>query len=213
MRTSSRLVYVLFACSWAWLGCDHSDDPDLSYSSINYGEGFAPLPFAVGVTNQGRAEGRIDRADARVLSMTPIPGPGLEMQSAEDFRYRLFLFGDEHAGDSARPLPPGAAVRLPADKTTDVWCALEWSLPEDAPPMLAACSVKFLLSYKGEVLVETPTQAVIVQSKPGILEKMTATRADNAEQAAKTVEILSSVQGKPSEGLRQLLNHLRSRQK
>jgi 1-acyl-sn-glycerol-3-phosphate acyltransferase len=24
-----------------------------------------------------------------------------------------------------------------------VWCALEWSLPEDAPPMLAACSVKF----------------------------------------------------------------------
>jgi hypothetical protein len=207
MRKSIAALWLLMSLG---PGCGPAGTPRLSFKAIYYGEGFAPLPFAVGVTNNGKAVGFVDRVDAKVHGVTPIPGPGLGVAPAEDFKYRVVLFGDERAGENAVPLPAGTAMALPLDRTTDVWCALEWKLPEDAPPMLAACSVSFVLSYQDEILLETPAQAVMVQSRPGILEKMSAARVESAELAAQTVELLLGVEGERSRGLQDLLEHMQA---
>jgi hypothetical protein len=190
------------------LGCQDATGPRLNYQTLTYGEGFSPLPFAVGVLNDGKVPGYIDRVDAKVHNFTPLPGRGLTVPEKEDFKHQVHLFGHERAGDDAEPLPKGTAMTLPTGKTSEVWCALEWSLPDDAPPMLAACSVTFVLSSQGEVLLETPPQAVMVQSQPGILEQMSAAPVRSRKRAARIVALLSAVQGQRSQGLQDLLEHM-----
>ena len=199
---------LLAACGLSAAGCGKSGDARLTYQSITYGEGYAPLPFAVGVANDGVADGHVDRVEAKIFVVTPIPGRGLTVPVTEDFKQQVHLFGHERAGDDAEPLPAGTAMTLPVDKTSEVWCALEWSLPDDAPPMLVACSASFVLSYQGRPVVETPPQAVMLQSQPGILENMSAAPVKSRKTAAKIVELLSAAPGERSEGVRALFEHM-----
>jgi hypothetical protein len=210
MRIPTLVLGIALGVSLGAVGCDSADAPRMAFCSINYGEGYAPLPFAVGVLNDGRNEGHIDRVDAKIHSVTLIPGPGLTAPPAEDFRYETFLFGEEQAGVDARPLPKGSAMTLPVDKTADVWCALRWTLPDDAPPMLAACSVSFVLSYQGQILLETPPQAVMLQSQPGILERMSAAPAPSKKHAVTMAGLLSGIAGERSPGFQGLLDHMAS---
>ena len=208
MRNLTWAIALLAGAGMMAVGCREPGGPRLSYQTFTYGEGYAPLPFAVGVLNDGNVPGHVDRVEAKILSVTPIPGRGLALPSPEEFKHQVHLFGHERAGDDAKPLPAGTAMVLPTDKTSEVWCALEWSLPDEAPPMLVVCSASFVLSYHGEPVVETPPQTVALQSQPGILENMTAAPVRSRKRAAKIVEMLSAVEGERSQGVRELVEHM-----
>jgi hypothetical protein len=208
MKYRTHALAVVAGAGLGALGCQDATGPRLTYQTITYGEGYAPLPFAVGVLNDGDEPGNIDRVEAKILSVTPIPGRGLAVFSAEDFKHQVHLFGHERARDDAEPLPEGTAMVLPTDKTSEVWCALEWSLPDEAPPMLAVCSATFVLSYQGEPVVETPPMAVAIQSQPGILENMTAAPVRSRKRAAKILKLLSGLQGEQSQGVEDLIEHM-----
>jgi hypothetical protein len=209
MRNFLLALGCVAAASGSLPGCGPQADPQLAYKSITYGEGYAPLPFAVAVANDGPAAGHVDRVEATILSVAPIPGRGLTLLSPKDFQHEVHLFGHERAGVDAEPLPQGTAMTLPRHKISEVWCALEWTLPEDAPPMLVVCSASFRLSYRGDVLLETPAHAVVLQSQPGILENMTAAPVRSRRRAKRVVELLSTAPGEKSQGVIDLLEHMR----
>jgi hypothetical protein len=110
---------------------------------------------------------------------------------------------------TASPPPPTGQPTQIAAGSDGVACGfIRWTLPEDAPPMLAIVRCSFEVDF-GEWQVSTEPITLVLQSREGVLESVGKEDSVVArDQAEEIVKMLSAIPGRKSDGFKSLLRQL-----
>ncbi|MBA3481389.1 MAG: hypothetical protein H0T51_06195 [Pirellulales bacterium] len=192
MRHTSTNIFLLFALIAGGCG-EVAIAPYLARPDIRLDERTVPLPFVLAFHNSGDETAMIKSVSVGVLQKTLISRTGDDIPSGFDYRVEY---------KEGHPMQIGAGH-------DGVACGfLRWTLPEDAPPMLAIVRCSFEVDF-GEWEVSTEPITLVLQSCEGVLESLGEEDSVVArDQAAKLVETLSAFPGRKSEGFKELLRQL-----
>ena len=188
--TITRIILLTAIAS----GCGGSVGPQLEYRDIRLDERTVPLPFILAFHNSGDETATVRGVSVGVLQKTLISRAGDDIPSGFDYAVE---YEDGHPTEIAAGAD-GLACGF-----------IRWTLPEDAPPMLAIVCCTFTVDF-GEWQVSTEPITLVLQSHEGVVESVGDEDSPVArDQAAKIVETMSSFPGRRSEGFDKLLSHLK----
>jgi hypothetical protein len=104
-------------------------------------------------------------------------------------------------------LQSGDFIEIPPGKRS-ISCLIKWRLPPDSV-MFAVVSARLGSSYRGQPIVWSDRVVFLLESEPGVLDALIASKPTDKERAALLLSAIERLQGQRSVKVERLLRMLR----
>lgn len=212
MESRTRFVIVgalaIIVALIAWLTYRANSAPagTVEIVDIGFQQDATPMSFALKIANGTSEPVAVNGLQVIHSNKFLLHDDDQGGQVPNSFQFAMHIMGETEDGNLVALAPGDSAPVVPAHGSATVFGAIEWIVPEGAPPLLAIMNAEFAaLDADDMPICQSAKCAIVLQSEPGALHAAVASTAATSEAAAAVADHMVTLEGRRSPAFRELL--------